>query len=356
MQTVWKGTISFGLVSIPVRLVGATEERDIAFRQVRRSDGSRVRYKRVAEVDGEEVPYAEIAKGFELPDGDVVVLSDDDLADLPVASGKAVDVLTFVPLAEIDPTALTRAYYAEPTGDAKPYVLLREALEESGQVALVKLALRNRERLAVLRPRDGVLVVQTMLWPDEVRRPDFRFLDSDVELRPQEKAMAESFITAMSGEFEPAAYHDEYREALESLVQAKIDGRELTRAPEAEVDTGNVVDLMEALRRSVAAAKAARGQAEPSPASENAEASLAGDDGGGDASERDSDDAPAPRRRAGTSSRRGKDPASGQESKPPAAKPAARAGQSKSSRTKGAGSKGQAEESAEPPAKRAAHG
>jgi DNA end-binding protein Ku len=275
-QTVWKGTISFGLVSIPVRLVSATEERDISFRQVRRSDGSRVRYRRVAEADGEEVPYSEIAKGYELPDGDMIVLTDEDLADLPIASGRSVEVLSFVPLSEIDPTALARAYYAEPSGDPKPYVLLRDALEKSGRVAVVKMALRNRERLAVLRPRDGVLVVQTMLWPDEVRRADVGLSDGEVTVRPQEMAMAESYIDALSGHFEPGEYRDEYREALETLVQAKVEGREVAKAPEAAAPAGDVVDLMEALRRSVAAARAARGE----DGAAGAEDVAAGGDGG----------------------------------------------------------------------------
>ncbi len=260
MQTVWKGSISFGLVSIPVRLVGATEERDISFRQVHEADGGRIRYRRVCELDGKEVAYAEIAKGFELPDGDLVVLTDEDFADLPIASSKAVDVLGFVPFAEIDPTALSRAYYAEPTADAKPYVLLRDTLEESGRVAVVKIALRQRERLAVLRPRDGVLVVQTMLWPDEVRRPAFGFLDEGVTLRPQEVAMAQSYVDALSGDFDPADYSDGYRKALDEVVQAKIDGREVRAAEPARPDTGKVVDLMEALRRSVDEARRRRGE------------------------------------------------------------------------------------------------
>jgi DNA end-binding protein Ku len=261
-QTVWKGTISFGLVSIPVRLSTATEERNISFRQVRASDGARVRYRRVAETDGAEVAYADIAKGYELPDGEVVVLTDDDLADLPVTSSKIVDVHSFVPMDQVDPTALSRAYYAEPTADPKPYALLRDALEKSGRVAVVKVSLRNRERLAVLRPREGVLVLQTMLWPDEVRRPEFRFLDEGVDVRPQEMAMAESYIETLSGDFDPEAYVDDYRRALEEVVQAKIEGKEITPAPLAP-EGGTVVDLMEALRRSVAEARRQRGEEEP---------------------------------------------------------------------------------------------
>jgi DNA end-binding protein Ku len=268
MQTVWKGSISFGLVSIPVRLVAATEEKDIAFRQVHSADGGRIRYKRVCDAGGHEVAYADIAKGYELPDGDIVVLTDEDFADLPVASSRVVEVMQFVDFDEIDPTALSRAYYAEPTGDAKPYVLLRDTLEESGRVAVVKVALRSRERMAILRARAGVLVLQTMLWPDEVRQPDFGFLDEDVTARPQEMQMAQSYVETLAGRFEPSEYHDEYRKALEEVINAKIEGREITKPPEVEPEAGQVVDLMEALRRSVAEAKRSRGEAPASAAEE----------------------------------------------------------------------------------------
>ncbi|MBD0292627.1 MAG: Ku protein [Jiangellaceae bacterium] len=261
MQTVWKGSISFGLVSIPVRLVAATEEKDVSFRQVHAADGGRIRYKRTCDNGGHEVAYADIAKGYELPGGDMVVLTDEDLADLPIASSRVVEVQAFVPFEDVDPTALSRAYYAEPSADPKPYVLFRDALERSGRVAVVKVALRNRERLAVLRPREGVLVVQTMLWPDEVRQPDFKFLDDDVDVRPQEMRMAESYIDAMAEEFEPAEYVDQYREALLQVIEAKVEGAEITRPPEPAADEGKVVDLMEALRRSVAEARKQRGEA-----------------------------------------------------------------------------------------------
>jgi DNA end-binding protein Ku len=258
MQTVWKGTISFGLVSIPVRLVSATQEKDISFRQVRASDGSRVRYRRVAESDGEEVAYADIAKGYELPDGGMVVLTDDDMASLPVASSKAVDVLQFVDAGEIDPAAYSRAYYALPTGDAKPYVLLRDALASSDRVAVVKIAMRSRERLAILRPAGEALVVQTMLWPDEVRSPELPAEVGEVEPRKQEMAMAASFIDAMSAEWAPQDFTDEYREAIEELVASKVEGREIVVPPTGDEEEAEVVDLMDALRQSVEAANRRR--------------------------------------------------------------------------------------------------
>jgi DNA end-binding protein Ku len=266
MQTVWKGSISFGLVSIPVRLVAATEEKDVRFRQVHAADGGRIRYKRVCDACGNEIAYADIAKGYELPGGDMVVLTDEDLSDLPVSSNKVVEVMAFVPFSEIDPTGLSRAYYAEPSGDAKPYVLLRDVMEQAERVAIVKISLRSRERLAVLRAREGVLVVQTMLWPDEVRQPDFGFLEDEPTVRPQELQMAESFVEAMGGDFDPDEYVDEYRTALLDVVEAKVEGAEITKAPEVAPDEGKVVDLMDALRRSVAEAKKKRGEAEEEPA------------------------------------------------------------------------------------------
>jgi DNA end-binding protein Ku len=263
MRAIWKGAISFGLVSIPVRLFTATEERDVSFHQVHRTDGGRVRYRRICTVDGEEVPYADIAKGYELPGGEIVVLTDDDLADLPLTTSREVDVLRFVPLEQVDPIYFAKSYYLEPEGTAaKPYVLLRDALERSGMVAIVKVAIRSRESLATLRVRDNVLVMETMIWPDEVRQPDFSFLDDDVTARPQELAMAESLIDSMAGDFEPEEYHDNYREALLAVVEAKVEGREVVSPEEEEPSSGQVLDLMAALRQSVDDAKRRRGPGE----------------------------------------------------------------------------------------------
>ena len=264
MRTIWKGAVSFGLENIGVKMFSATEERDISFHQVRRSDGSRIRYRRVAEADGEEVAYADIAKGYTLPSGETVVLSDEDFADLPLPSARVVDVLQFVPSDQIDPIYFAKSYYLEPEQPAvKPYVLLRDALDSSGMVGLVKVALRNREQLATLRVRDGVIVLETMIWPDEVREASFAFLDDDVQVRPQEQAMAESLVASMAGDFEPEQYHDDYREALQKVIDAKIEGREVVETAPAAPDTGQVVDLMAALRASVEAAKRSRGEAAP---------------------------------------------------------------------------------------------
>jgi DNA end-binding protein Ku len=262
MRSIWKGSISFGLVSIGVKLYTATEEKDVSFHQVRRTDGSRIRYKRVAEADGEEVAYADIAKGYQMPSGETVILTDEDFADLPLPTARVVDVLQFVPYEQIDPIYFARSYYLEPENNAvKPYILLRDALDSSGQVGLVKVAIRSREQLATLRVRNGVIVMETMIWPDEVREPDFGFLSGDVEVRPQEQAMAESLVASMSGDFDPTEYSDQYREALQKVIDAKVEGREIVETEEPQPSAGNVVDLMSALKASVEAAKAGRSAA-----------------------------------------------------------------------------------------------
>ena len=266
MRSIWKGAISFGLVTIPVKLYSATEQRDVSFHQVHREDGGRIKYKRVCTVDGEEVPYSDIAKGYELPSGEMVILTDEDFAELPLSSSRRIDVLQFVEREEVDPIYFAKSYYLEPDAQgAKPYVLLRDALENSGQVAIVKVALRQRESLATLRVRDGIFVLETMLWPDEVRTPDFPFLDEDIEIRKQELSMATSLIESMEGEFDPTEYKDAYREALQAVIDAKIEGREVTRPEEAEEEPA--ADLLSALRASVEAAKKSRGERDGKAAS-----------------------------------------------------------------------------------------
>jgi DNA end-binding protein Ku len=264
VRSIWKGAISFGLVSIPVKLYSATEERDIAFRQVHRADGGRIRYQRVCTTCGEEVAYADIAKGYEMNDGSIVVLTDDDFEAVPITTNRMIDVVQFVPLDQIDPIYFSKSYYLEPEKSGiKPYVLLARALEESGKVAVVKVALRQREALAAVRVRDGVFVLETMLWPDEVRAAEFKFLEEDVDVRPQELAMAGTLIESLSGEFDAEEHHDRYREALEEVIDAKVAGHELV-APAAKPEEGGaVVDLMAALRASVEAAKGGRTEVKP---------------------------------------------------------------------------------------------
>jgi DNA end-binding protein Ku len=256
MRSIWRGAVSFGLVSIGVKLYSATEDKDIRFHQVHATDGGRVKYKRVCSIDGEEVEYSDIAKGYELPDGQVVILTDEDFEDLPLSTRREIEVLEFVAQDEIDPIMFEKTYYLEPDGPAvRPYALLRDALENAGQVAITKIAIRQRESLAVLRVRDGVLVMHTMRWPDEIRRPDFAFLDEDISVRPQELKMAEALIGSMTSEFDPSQFTDDYREAMTALLEAKQSGGEVAQVPEVPDDGSAVVDLMSALRRSVERAR-----------------------------------------------------------------------------------------------------
>jgi DNA end-binding protein Ku len=259
-QAIWKGSISFGLVTIPVKVYSATEEKDISFRQVHEADGGRIRYKRICELDGEEVPYSDIGKGYEMPDGRMVILSNEDFAELPLPTAKAIDVLEFVPADQVDSMYFAKAYYlAADAAGVKPYVLFRDALTRTGQAALVKVAIRTREVLALLRERDGALVLQTMLWPDEVRDSDFAAPSDDVNVRKQEVDMAESYIATLKADFDPERYHSDYREALEQLVEAKVAGLPLPETDDEEGgETAQVLDLVAALRASVDAAKKRR--------------------------------------------------------------------------------------------------
>jgi DNA end-binding protein Ku len=255
MRSMWKGAISFGLVMIPVKLYAATEQKDIAFRQVHREDGGRIRFRRVCSLDGAEVPYEDVAKGFELPGGEMVVLTDEDMADLPLASNKSIEVMHFTPADQLDPILFNRSYYVEPEATGvRAYALLRDALERSGRVAIAQVALRQRESLATLRTRDGVLVLETLLWPDEVRGADFGFLDEDVEVRTQELRMATSLIDSMTVDFDPGEYHDRYREALQELVEAKTEGRDVVQPGEPAAPAAST-SLADALKASLAAAR-----------------------------------------------------------------------------------------------------
>ncbi|MHB1432910.1 MAG: non-homologous end joining protein Ku [Streptosporangiaceae bacterium] len=255
----WKGAISFGLVMIPVRLYAATEQKDLAFRQVHRPDGGRIKFRRFCSVCGEEVPYQDVAKGYELPTGEVVILDEDDLSSLPLPTMKSIEVLQFAPAEQIDPILFSRSYYIEPeAAGARAYVLLRDALEASGRVAVAQVALRQRESLATVRGRDGVLVLETLLWPDEVRTAAFGFQEQDVEVRPAELRMARSLIDSMTADFEPTEHHDRYREALTGLIEAKVRGAELLAPEPVEVAAGPAANLTEALRASLAAVQGSR--------------------------------------------------------------------------------------------------
>ncbi|WP_433828097.1 Ku protein [Actinoplanes sp. CA-015351] len=259
MRAIWKGAVSFGLVSIAVKLYSATEEKDIRFHQVHRTDGGRIKYQRTCSVDGEVVSYDDIAKGYDIGGGEMVILTDEDFAELPLSTSRAIDVLEFVPAEQIDPILFAKSYYLEPEGQAaKPYILLRDALRDADRVAIVKIAIRQREQLATLRVRDDVLILNTMMWPDEVRTPDFGFLDDDIETRPAELAMASSLIDSMAGSFNAEDFTDNYRAALQEVIDAKVEGREVVQPEEAEEAPAAAIDLMAALKASVERARKAR--------------------------------------------------------------------------------------------------
>jgi DNA end-binding protein Ku len=261
MRAIWKGAVSFGLVSVPVKLYAATESHDVSFRQVHAKDGGRIKYQRVCSIDGEEVAYADIAKGYETEDGEMVILDDDDMAALPAASSREIAVEKFVPRDQIDPILFEKTYYLEPekTG-AKPYALLRQALVDADRMAVVTVALRNRTSIAVLRVREDVIVLQTMMWPDEVREPDFN-VDGG-EVKDAEVKMAQMLVETLAGDFDASEFEDDYAEAVETLVKSKIEGGEVKRTPTATKTSGEVVDLLAALQKSVEAAKTARGESD----------------------------------------------------------------------------------------------
>ncbi|MDE0775387.1 Ku protein [Nocardioides sp.] len=263
MRAIWKGAVSFGLVSVPVKLYSATESHDVSFRQVHASDGGRIKYQRVCAIDGEEVAYADIAKGYETEDGEMVILTDDDLADLPSTSSREIAVEKFVPTEQIDPMLFEKSYYLEPekTG-AKPYALLRQALLDADRMAVVTVALRQRTSVAVLRVRSteagDVIVMQTMMWPDEIRTPDFSIEAGEV--KDSEVKMATMLVDTLAGDFDATEFEDDYAGAVEALVKAKIEGGEIKRTPTSTKSSGEVVDLLAALQRSVKAAQSARGE------------------------------------------------------------------------------------------------
>lgn len=255
MKSIWNGAITFGLISIPVRLYGAIEEKDVSFHQLHAEDTGRIRYRRVCSSCEKEVSYDDIVKGYEYEKDHYVVFTAEELERIPAESIQAIDIVSFVPLEDIDPIYFQRPYYLapEPTG-IKAYRLLERALKDSSRVGVAKITLRDKERLATLRVRDGVFVLETMHWPDEIREPAFEELEKTPEIRKQELEMARSLIENLSDEFRPGEFVDTYRERLEGAVQAKIEGQEIAVTPERPPT--QVLDLMEALKASVEATKA----------------------------------------------------------------------------------------------------
>lgn len=253
-RSMWKGAISFGLVTIPVAVFPATEEKSLKFNQLHDADMGRIRYKRVCSVDGEEVDFEHIVKGYEVEKDRYVVITDEDLDAVPVESSRAIDIQQFVDLEEIDPILFKKSYFLVPdeTG-AKAYALLRKALSDESKVGIAKVSFRDKEHLAALRFKDRVFVLETMFWPDEIRAAEFDTVDADEKVRDNEVDMAKALIENLTEPWNPEAYTDEYREALLEIVERKVAGEPI-EAP-AEAPPARVVDLMDALKASVAAAK-----------------------------------------------------------------------------------------------------
>ena len=256
MKALWKGAITFGLISIPVRLYSAVSEKGLKFHLLHEEDGGRIKYKRECSKCGKEVTLDDIVKGYEYSKDHYVQFTEEEMDSVDVDSVRAIDVVAFVPLESIDPIYFNKTYYVapEPSG-LKAYKLLQEALEAEGQVGIAKVALRDKEHLATVRLMNEVFVLETMHWPDEIREPEFEELDKKIEVRDAEVKMARQLVQQLSDDFKPEEFQDEYRIALEKLVEQKVEGQEITVAQVPDEEPTKVVDLMEALKASVEAAK-----------------------------------------------------------------------------------------------------
>ncbi|WP_197486212.1 MULTISPECIES: non-homologous end joining protein Ku [Rhodococcus] len=260
MRSIWKGSIAFGLVNVPVKVYSATEDHDIRFHQVHAKDGGRIKYNRVCSECGNTVQFADIDKAYDSEDGSRVILNDEDFNKLPAAEKHEIPVLEFVPNDQIDPILFEKSYFLEPdSATPKAYVLLSTVLTESDRTALVHFTLRQKTRLAAMRARDGVLVIQTLLWPDEVRAAEFPSLDDVEKPKAKELKMAQTLVESMAGDFDPTEFTDDYQLQLRQLLDEMIENGGKKVIPAAEVDQegtdAEVVDLVAALQRSVDEAK-----------------------------------------------------------------------------------------------------
>ncbi|MEV0742811.1 Ku protein [Streptomyces sp. NPDC050549] len=273
VRSIWNGAISFGLVSIPIKLVNATESHSVSFRQIHTEDGGRIRYRKVCELEDREVTQAEIGKAYEDADGTMIPITDEDLAQLPIPTARTIEIVAFVPADRIDPLQMDAAYYLSANGvpAAKPYTLLREALKRSQKVAIAKYALRGRERLGMLRVVDDVIAMHGLLWPDEIRAPEGVAPDTSVTVRDKELDLADALMDTL-GEVDLADLHDDYREAVEEMITAKATGEQPADTP-APARSGKVLDLMAALEKSVREAQESRGE-EPAGARAAAKAEV----------------------------------------------------------------------------------
>ena len=260
MRPLWKGAITFGLISIPVRLYSAVSEKSLKFHLMHSEDGGRIKYERVCSKCGKKVSWDDLVKGYEYSKDHYVTFTEDELEGLDVDSIRAIDVVAFVPLTDIDPIYFNKTYYVAPeAAGLKAYRLLADALEAEGQVGVAKVALRDKEHLATVRLKDDVFVLETMHWPDEIREPEFEELGKKVKIQDSEVKMARQLIQQLSAEFDPGEFADEYRAKLEELVKAKVEGAEVTVTAEPEEEPTKVVDLMDALKASVEEAKKRKG-------------------------------------------------------------------------------------------------
>ncbi|GAA1426540.1 Ku protein [Streptomyces thermospinosisporus] len=263
-RTIWSGAISFGLVSVPINVVSATEDHSVRFHQYHLEDMGRVRVRKFCEVEDREVSSDEIGKGYQLTKEQVIPISDDELSNLPLPTAKAIEIEAFVPLESVDPIRIGEGYYLQPSGQvaAKPYKLLRDALARSSKVAVAKFAWSGRERLGLLRVRDDVIVLHAMRWPDEIRDPS-ELVPPPVDLSEEEIEGALALMETMTREdLEGEEFRDTYTEALEQIIEAKREHQELPEAPEPAETSGQVVDLMAALQESVKKARSSRGERE----------------------------------------------------------------------------------------------
>jgi DNA end-binding protein Ku len=277
MRAIWKGAIAFGLVNVPVKVYTATEDHDISLHQVHNADGGRIRYQRRCEVCSKVVDYEDIDKAYE-DEGRTVVLSREELKSIPAEKSHEIDVVQFVPAEQLDPIMFEKSYYLEPDSKSpKAYVLLRRALEDTDRVAIVQFALRDKTRLGALRIRGDVLMLQALLWADEVREGNFPALETSIRISAQEREMSAALVDSMAADFDPEQFTDEYQVQLRQLIDAKLekgeslDTEETFGSPAAEAGSGDVIDLMEALKRSLekkrgGGAAAAAGDSDDEPA------------------------------------------------------------------------------------------
>jgi DNA end-binding protein Ku len=336
MRAIWKGAIAFGLVNVPVKVYSATEDHDISLHQVHNADGGRIRYQRRCEVCSQVIDYSDIEKAYE-EDGRTVILSKDELKSIPAENSHEIEVVQFVPSEQLEPMMFEKSYYLEPDSKTpKAYVLLRRALEDTDRVAIVQFALREKTRLGALRIKDDVLVLQSLLWPDEVREANFPALDTSVKISPQEREMSAALVESMAADFDPVSFTDEYQVQLRQLIEAKLeqgdalDTEATFGVEEGEGGKGEVIDLMEALKRSLDRKRGAGA------------AASSGDESGGESDEEEDsgeEEAKPARRASGTKTAAAKAGTTSTASKPATKSTAAKAGTAKTTAAKSTAAK-----------------